>query len=29
MDLTGGFNPTLVELADALPQQAFTQKYMD
>lgn len=28
-DLTGGFNPTLVELADALPRQAFTQKYLD
>ena len=29
MDLTGGFNQTLVELADALPRQAFTQKYLD
>ena len=29
MDLTGGFNPTLVELSDALPKQAFTQKYLD
>lgn len=25
----GGFNPTLVELSDALPKQAFTQKYLD
>lgn len=24
-----GFNPTLVELSDALPKQAFTQKYLD
>ncbi|MDE7218333.1 MAG: HAMP domain-containing histidine kinase [Oscillospiraceae bacterium] len=29
MDLTGGFNQTLVELSDALPKQAFTQKYLD
>ena len=29
VDLTGGFNPTLVELSDALPKQAFTQKYLD
>lgn len=28
-DLSGGFNRTLVELADALPREAFTQKYMD
>lgn len=28
-DLGGGFNRTLVELADALPREAFTQKYMD
>ena len=25
----GGFNRTLVELSDALPKQAFTQKYLD
>ncbi len=25
----GGFNPILVELSDALPKQAFTQKYLD
>lgn len=29
MDLTGGFNQTLMELSDALPRQAFTQKYLD
>lgn len=29
MELTGGFNRTLVELSDALPKQAFTQKYLD
>ena len=29
VDLSGGFNPTLVELSDALPRQAFTQKYLD
>lgn len=29
MDLGGGFNKTLVELSDALPRQAFTQKYLD
>lgn len=28
-ELFGGFNKTLVELSDALPKQAFTQKYMD
>ena len=27
--LFGGFNQTLVELSDALPKQAFTQKYLD
>lgn len=26
---SSGFNPTLVELSDALPRQAFTQKYLD
>ncbi len=26
---SSGFNPTLVELSDALPKQAFTQKYLD
>ena len=25
----GGFNPTLVELADALPYQAFTKNYIE
>lgn len=25
----GGFNPVLVELADALPVQAFTRNYID
>ncbi|MBD5150381.1 MAG: HAMP domain-containing histidine kinase [Oscillibacter sp.] len=29
VDLSGGFNPILVELSDALPRQAFTQKYLD
>lgn len=29
LDLTGGFNPTLVELSDALPKQAYTQRYLD
>ena len=29
MDYSGGFNPVLVELADALPKEAFTQKYLD
>lgn len=29
MELSGGFNRTLVELSDALPRQAFTQKYLD
>ena len=29
VDLSGGFNPILVELSDALPKQAFTQKYLD
>ena len=29
MELSGGFNRTLVELSDALPKEAFTQKYMD
>lgn len=28
-ELFGGFNKTLVELSDALPKQAFTQKYLD
>ncbi len=28
-DYTGGFNPTLVELADALPAEAFLQRYLD
>lgn len=28
-DFSGGFNRTLVELSDALPRQAFTQKYLD
>lgn len=28
-DLGGGYNRTIVELADALPKQAFTQKYLD
>lgn len=27
--LSGGFNEVLVELSDALPKQAFTQKYLD
>ena len=26
---SGGFNRTLVELSDALPKEAFTQKYLD
>lgn len=29
VDYSGGFNPILLELADALPKQAFTQKYLD
>lgn len=29
IDYTGGFNVTLMELADALPKQAFVQKYLD
>ena len=29
MTASSGFNPTLVELSDALPKQAFTQKYLD
>ena len=29
VDTTGGFNPILLELSDALPKQAFTQKYLD
>lgn len=29
VELSGGFNPTLVELSDALPKQAFTQRYLD
>ena len=29
VDLSGGFNLTLMELSDALPKQAFTQKYLD
>lgn len=28
-ELFGGFNRTLIELSDALPKQAFTQKYLD
>lgn len=28
-DYAGGFNRTLLELADALPRQAFTQAYLD
>ncbi len=28
-DYTGGFNPTLVELADALPARAFSHQYLD
>lgn len=27
--VASGFNPTLVELSDALPREAFTQKYLD
>ena len=29
VDYSGGFNHTLLELSDALPKQAFTQKYLD
>ena len=29
MTPASGFNPTLVELSDALPKQAFTQKHLD
>lgn len=29
VDTSGGFNPTLVGLADALPKEAFTQKFLD
>ena len=29
VELSGGFNRTLVELSDVLPKQAFTQKYLD
>lgn len=29
VDYAGGFNPILVELSDALPPDAFTQKYTD
>ena len=29
VDLSGGFNSILVELSDALPKRAFTQKYLD
>lgn len=29
VDLYGGFNDVLMELSDALPREAFTQKYMD
>lgn len=29
MELGGGFNKTLAGLADALPKEAFTQKYLD
>ena len=29
IDYAGGFNRTLVELADALPRQAFAQKHLD
>lgn len=28
-DMSGGFDPMLVELSDALPKQAFMQKYLD
>ena len=28
-DYAGGFNRTLLELADALPREAFSGKYMD
>lgn len=28
-DYAGGFNPTLVELSEALPSEAFLQKYLD
>ena len=29
VDNSGGFNPILLELCDALPKQAFTQKFLD
>lgn len=29
VDMTGGYNQTLVELSDALPRDAFTAKFMD
>ena len=29
VDYAGGFNHTLLELADALPKQAFTQRHLD
>ena len=29
IDYAGGFNRTLVELSDALPRQAFTQRFLD
>ena len=29
VDYSGGFNPILLELCDALPKQAFTQKFLD
>ena len=29
VDYSGGFNPVLLELCDALPKQAFTQKFLD
>ena len=29
IDYSGGFNPILLELCDALPKQAFTQKFLD
>ena len=28
-DYAGGFNPTLVEMSDALSGEAFLQKYLD
>lgn len=29
VDYAGGFNHTLLELSDALPKQAFAQKFLD